>query len=430
MTPHVVIIGGGFGGLNAALSLARRNVRVTLVDRRNVHLFQPLLYQVATGGLSPGDITSPLRRILRRHRNVRVWLTDATGFDLDNHLVQLRDGSTHYDFLVVAPGVRNHYFGHHDWARVAPSLKTVEDAIEIRRRVLLAFERAELAETDDERKAWLTFAVIGAGPTGVELAGAMSELGRDTLRRDFRAIDTRASRIVLVEGADRTLPPFPAKLSTQCQRQLERLGVEVRLESRVTAIDGDGVSIETADGSSRLAARTVLWAAGVTAESLGQVLADAASCPTDGQGRLMVNEDLSVAGYHNVFVIGDLAHFDHGLPSPLPGIAPVAMQQGRYVAQHIVADIRGAASGPFRYRNKGQLATIGRAAAVADLGPRLRFSGYPAWILWLFVHLMYLVEFQNRVMVLLQWAWHYITWNRGARIITVPPSDPSREPDP
>jgi len=420
MTHRVLIIGGGFGGLAAAKALARHDVEITMVDRRNVHVFQPLLYQVATGGLSPAEIASPLRAIMRRRRNVKVLLTEATGFDVERRVVETTDGDIEYDSLIVAAGARNFYFGNDRWAQVAPSLKTIEDALEIRRRILLAFERAELAVSEEDRTAWLTFVVIGAGPTGVELAGALSELARDTLKNDFRNIDPRSARVVLVEGLSRTLPPFPDKLSQRCQHLLERMGVEVRLNTRVTALDDRSVDLDLAGRQERLHSHTVLWAAGVRAETLGATLAESGACAVDQQGRVMVEPDLSIPGYPVVFVVGDMAHAEQD-GSPLPGISPVAMQQGRYVARCIRDRLRGRTTPPFRYTNKGQLATIGRAAAVADLGRWLRFSGYPAWLLWLFVHIMYLVQFHNRVFVLMQWAWHYVTWNRGARLIGQPP---------
>jgi NADH dehydrogenase len=417
-TPHVVIVGGGFGGLNAALRLRRARVRVTLIDRRNVHLFQPLLYQVATGGLSPGDIVSPLRWILRRQRNTRVWLADVSRLDPSARTLHLADGTAvGYDTIVVATGVGNHYFGHDEWEERAPSLKTIEDAIEIRRRVLLAFEAAE-RETDREaRKALLTFLVVGAGPTGVELAGTLSELARDTLRHDFRAIDTTAAQILLVEGLDRVLPDYPASLSEKCMRSLERLGVTVRTGTIVTEVADEWVEIENGGRTDRIPARTVLWAAGVRGSRLGYAIVTATGAELDKVGRVIVEPDLTVPGHPEIFVIGDLANFSHQGKEPLPGLAPVAMQQGRYVAKAIQKRLRGKPVEPFRYRDRGQLATIGRAAAVADL-KGFRFSGYPAWLLWLFVHLMYLVEFQNRILVLIQWAWLYFTRNRGARIIT------------
>ncbi len=414
---NVVIVGGGFGGLLAAQCLKRAPVSVTLIDRQNMHLFQPLLYQVATGGLSPGDIASPLRWILRRQQNARVWLAEVTGFDVPARQVILKDGSVPFDTLVVAAGAGHHYFGHEEWAPHAPGLKTLEDAREIRRRVLLAFEAAEREPDPKRQEAWLTFVVVGAGPTGVELAGALSELARDTLRIDFRVIDPTAAKILLVEGTDRVLPPFPTKLSTKCVRSLERLGVIIRTDTFVTEVTDRWVSVKTGDQTERIAARTVLWGAGVRGSRLGKALADATGAELDGAGRVIVEPNLSVPGHADIFVLGDLANASHDTGKPLPGIAPVAMQQGRYVARVIRQRLRGKPVGPFRYRNRGQLATIGRAAAVADLGKRLQFSGYPAWLLWLFVHLMLLVEFQNRVLVLTQWTWHYFTRNRGARII-------------
>lgn len=416
--PHrVVIVGGGFGGLTAAQALRRAPVDVTLVDRRNVHLFQPLLYQVATGGLSPGDIVSPLRWVLRRQRNTRVWLSDVTGIDPARRTVLFSDGTDlTYDTLVVATGVGNHYFGHGEWASRAPSLKTIEDAIEIRRRVLLAFEAAEREPDPRARAAWLTFVVVGGGPTGVELAGALSELARDTLRHDFRSIDPAGSRILLVEGVDRVLPTYPPSLSRKCYRSLERLGVTVRTGTFVTEITDVDVALKTASNKERIATRTVLWAAGVKATSLGAALAEKTDTKLDKAGRVIVEPDLSIPGHPDVFVIGDLAYVEQD-GAPLPGVAPVAMQQGRYVAKMIKHRLAGKPYRPFHYNDRGQLATIGRARAVADL-KGIRFSGYPAWLLWLFVHLMFLVEFQNRVLVLIQWAWHYFTRNRGARIIT------------
>lgn len=431
---RVVIVGGGFGGLSAARRLRRAPVAVTLVDRRNVHVFQPLLYQVATGGLSPGDISSPLRFVLRRQRNARVWLADVEGFDVRRRVVILADGELEYDTLVASPGAASHYFGHDEWAEDAPSLKTLEDAIEIRSRILLAFECAERESDARRRDAWLTFVVVGGGPTGVELAGAVAELARDTLRKDFRAIDTRGTRIVLVEAGERVLPGLPPSLSARCHRSLERLGVTVATGTAVTEVHSEGVEVMAAGGRRAIPARTVLWAAGVKTAPLADRLAAATGTARDRSGRLIVGPDLTLPGHPEIFVIGDAAHCPArpGGP-PLPGLAPVAMQQGRYVARVIGARLRGRHVPAFRYRDKGQLATIGRAAAVADFGPRLRFSGYPAWILWLFVHLLYLVEFQNRVLVLIQWAWHYVTRNRGARIISQwspQGRDPRRSPHP
>jgi NADH dehydrogenase len=414
---RVAIIGGGFGGLDAARGLGSAGLDVTLLDRRNIHLFQPLLYQVATGGLSPGDISSPLRWVLRKHPNTRVWLAEVTGFDLAARRVLLADGAVEYDTLVVAAGAGPHYFGHDEWAGHAPGLKSIEDALEIRRRVLLAFERAERESDPRHVDALLTFVVVGGGPTGVELAGTLGELARDTLRKDFRSIDTTKTRILLLEGADRVLPPFPETLSVKCRRQLERLGVTVRTRTLVTGVSDQWVEVRSGDTTERIAARTVLWAAGVRAHPLGAAMAEAAGVATDRMGRLIVERDCTLPGHPEVFAIGDLAHFAHQTGQPLPGLAPVAMQQGRYVARTIRRRLAGKSVTPFRYRDKGQLATIGRAAAVADLGRHLRFSGYLAWLLWLFVHLMYLVGFQNRVLVFIQWAWHYFARNRGPRII-------------
>lgn len=415
---RVAIVGGGFGGLNVAQGLGHAAVDVTLLDRRNIHLFQPLLYQVATGGLSPGDIVSPLRWILRRQANTRVLLAEVAGFVLAPRQVLLANGAVPYDTLVLATGASHHYFGHDEWAADAPGLKTIEDATEIRRRILLAFERAEQEPEAEARRELLTFVVVGGGPTGVELAGAVSELARDTLRRNFRAIDPAEARILLLEGQDRVLPPFPPGLSEKCRRSLGRLGVTVRTGCVVTSVGPRSVEVLTGGTPEHIGTRCVLWAAGVRASPLGRALAEATQAPTDRTGRIIVEPDCSVPGHPEILVIGDLAHFAHQTGAPLPGLAPVAMQQGRYVARLIVRRLTGKPVRPFHYVNKGQLATIGRAAAVADLGRHLRFSGYPAWLLWLFVHLMYLVEFQNRVLVLIQWAWHYFTRNRGARIIT------------
>jgi NADH dehydrogenase len=414
---HVVIIGGGFGGLYAARSLKRAPVQVTLIDRRNFHLFQPLLYQVATGGLSPANIAAPLRAILKRQENVRVILGEAIDLDISNRRVVLSDGELSYDTLIIAVGVRHHYFGRNDWAELAPGLKTIEDATEIRRRVLLAFEAAERESDPGEVRAWLTFVVVGGGPTGVELAGTLGEIARHTLTRDFRAINPADARIVLVEGMDRVLPPYPPALSAKAEAALNRLGVTVRTGTMVTDIDADAVTIRSGDQSERIPARTVLWAAGVQASALGDIVASATGAAVDRVGRVVVEPDLSVAAHPEVFVIGDLAHFSHQTGQPLPGVAPVAMQQGRYVSTLIIRRLRGETMPRFRYRDYGSMATIGRAEAVADLG-WVRFSGFLAWLAWLFIHLIHLVQFQNRLLVLIQWAWNYFTWNRYARLIT------------
>jgi NADH dehydrogenase len=417
--PHrVVIVGGGFAGLNAARHLGTAPAQVTLVDRRNVHVFQPLLYQVATGGLSPGDIASPLRRVVRRHRNTTVWLGEVAGIDVSSRRVRLADGAeVEYDTLVIATGAENHYFGHETWRAHAPSLKTLEDATEMRRRILLAFEAAEREPVAARREAWLTFVVVGGGPTGVELAGALGEVARDTLRRDFRAIDPASARVLLVEATDRLLPLFPPGLSRRCARSLERLGVTVRTETVVTEVAEDAVTVVASGRTERIATRTLLWAAGVRASPLGRMLAKTTRAELDRSSRVVVGPDLTLPGHPEIFVAGDLAHCaDPRTGGPLPGVAPVALQQGAHVARAIRLRLAQRPVRPFRYRDKGQLATIGRAAAVADLG-RLQFSGYPAWLLWLFIHLMYLVEFENRLLVFVQWAWNYLTWDRGARII-------------
>lgn len=414
---QVVIVGGGFGGLHAARSLRRAPVDVTLIDRRNFHLFQPLLYQVATGGLSPANIAAPLRSILKRQRNVRVLLAEATGLDVARRVVTLADGEVSYDSLIVAAGMVNQYFGHEEWAHLAPGLKTIEDATEIRRRILTAFERAERRGSAADVAEWLTFIVIGGGPTGVELAGALAEIARDTLRREFRTINPAAAKIVLVDAAERILQSYPPALSEKAAESLRRLGVTVYCGVRVTEIAADGVEWRRGGAVERVKARTVLWAAGVQASSLGRIVARATGAQTDRLGRVIVAPDLSIPGHPSVFVIGDLANFPHQGGQPLPGVAQVAMQQGRYVARLIEARLRGRTLPPFRYHDLGNMATIGRAAAVAQIG-NMKFSGYFAWLLWLFVHLIHLVEFQNRVLVLLQWAWNYFTFNRAARLIT------------
>jgi NADH dehydrogenase len=422
---RVVIVGGGFGGLSVAKNLRGAAVEVTLVDRRNFHLFQPLLYQVATGALSPADIAAPLRAVLRRQRNVRVLLGDVTGIDTARRQVQLRDGSCEYDTLVVATGSHHQYFGHDAWAARAPGLKTVEDATHIRSRILGAFEAAERAGASDLEtvRACLTFVIVGGGPTGVEMAGAVAEIAHDTLAHDFRAIDPSETRILLVEAADRILTTFPDRLSASAARALERLGVTVHTGARVTEIGSDAVDIHLDGRVQRIPTRTVIWAAGVQASSLGRVLADATGVALDRAGRVVVEPDTSLAGHPEIFVIGDLACYTHQNGTPLPGVAQVAIQQGRYVARLIAARLRGETRPPFRYRDLGNLATIGRAAAVADFG-RVRLDGFPAWFVWVFVHLMHLVDFENRVLVFMQWVWSYITRNRAARLITngTPPS--------
>ena len=414
---RVVIVGGGFGGLYAARELGKAPVALTVVDRRNFHLFQPLLYQVATGALSPGEIASPLRYILKRQKNTEVLLGEAVDFDVPNRRVILRDGELPYDDLIVATGSTHAYFGHDDWAPIAPGLKTVENATAIRGKILLAFEEAEREPDPDKRHAWLTFVIVGGGPTGVELSGALGEIANDTLRHDFRRINPREARILLIEGENRVLPTFPPDLSAKAEKQLVKLCVCPRCGARVTGMDSESVTVEADGKTEHIPTRTVLWAAGVRASSLGRKLAERTGAETDRAGRVLVERDLSIPGHPEICVIGDLAVFTHQTGRPLPGLAPVAMQQGRYVARRIVARQCGETVKPFRFFDKGTLATIGRNKAVANFG-RLHVSGFPAWFLWVFVHLMYLVEFESRLLVLVEWIYNYGTRNRGARLIT------------
>jgi NADH dehydrogenase len=415
---RVVIVGGGFGGLYATKALKGQDVDITLIDRRNYHLFQPLLYQVATGSLSPGEVAAPLRAILRRQRNVRVWLGEAVSIDPATRNLILADGSVPYDSLIVACGARNHYFGNDAWEVVAPGLKSIEDATEVRRKLLFAFEAAE-RETDPARRhAWLTFVIVGGGPTGVELAGALAEIAHATLRSDFRSIHPEDAQILLVEGLSRVLTAFPEYLSAAAEKSLERLGVRVRTNVKVTGIDPEGVTLSVSGTPERVESRTVIWAAGVAPSGFGAILAKCAGAQLDRQGRVIVEPDLTIPGHPEIFVIGDLAHAtDPGSSTPLPGVAPVAMQQGAYVARAIVSRLRGETVRPFHYHNKGNLAVIGRASGVADFG-RMGFHGVLAWLLWLFVHLMYLAGFQNRLLVFLRWGFQYLTFSRGARLIT------------
>jgi NADH dehydrogenase len=414
---HVVIIGGGFGGLTATRALRRAPVQVTVIDRRNFHLFQPLLYQVAVGGLSPANIAAPLRAVLKRQQNTEVLLGEVVNIDVPSRRVVLNDGAADYDTLVLATGARHHYFGHDEWEQFAPGLKTVEDATEIRRRILLAFEAAEREPDPIRRRAWLTFVVVGGGPTGVELAGSVGELAHHTLRGNFRKFNSSEAKIVLLEGTDRILPPYVPKLSAKAAQALARLGVTVRTGAIVTDVQADRVTITCGGQTERIDTHTILWAAGVSASPLGRIVANATSANIDRAGRVIVQPDLTVPGHSEIFVIGDLANCSDRTGKPLPGVAPVAIQQGRYVARVISARLKGGSLPPFQYKNRGSMATIGRAAAVVDLG-WLRFSGFFAWLTWLFVHLMYLVEFGNRVLVLMQWAWNYFTRNRSARLIT------------
>lgn len=422
--PHrVVIIGGGFGGLAAARALRSAPVRITLLDRRNFHLFQPLLYQVATGGLSPANIAAPLRAILRGQPNVEVLLGEAVSIESTENRVLLADGlRLPYDTLVLATGSHHHYFGHDEWGPLAPGLKTLEDATEIRRRVLMAFECAERERGRSNRavRSFLTFVVVGGGPTGIELAGTLAEMASHTLRRDFRSIDPSKAQILLVEAGDRILPAYPAALSRKAQDSLMRLGVKVATACTVTVVEPGAVTVRRKNRLIRIPANTVLWAAGVAGSELGSKLAEATGAPLDRSGRVVVNDDLTVPGHPEILVIGDLARCEDDRGGTLPGVAPVAMQQGAYAAKLVRKRLAGRPMGPFRYRNYGSMATIGRAAAVAQIGP-LGFSGFIAWLTWLFVHLMKIVEFQNRVLVLFQWMWSYLTWNRSARLITGSP---------
>jgi NADH dehydrogenase len=414
---RVVILGGGFGGLSAAHTLKNAPVEVTLLDRCNYHLFQPLLYQVATGSLSPANIAAPLRQILRRQKNTKVLLAEAVDLDDTNRRVILNDGHVPYDTLVVATGSTHQYFGHDEWEKFAPGLKTVEDATAMRRRILLAFEAAEREPDPAKLKAWMTFVIVGGGPTGAELAGALGEIAHDTLTHDFRDIDPSRTQIILVEGTDRALPTYPPKLSEAARKMLVRLGVTVRTGAMVTDVKADSVTIRDGDRTESIPTRTVLWAAGVLASPLGIVLSKKAGAPVDKFGRVPVNPDLSVPGHPEIFVIGDLANFSHQTGKPLPGVAQPAIQQGRYVGKAIRARLQNKKLPPFHYFDKGNLATIGRGAAVADLN-WLQISGLPAWLIWIFIHLLYIVQFQNRLLVLLQWAWLYITFDRSARLIT------------
>jgi NADH:ubiquinone reductase (H+-translocating) len=408
--PHVVIIGGGFGGMAAARALRRAPVRLTLIDKRNHYLFQPLLYQVATAALNPADIAAPIRGILRRQRNVAVFLGEVTSFDTRRKIVHVAGREVTYDYLIVASGATHSYFGHDEWREPAPGLKSLEDAVEIRRRVLVAYEVAEREEDPAEVGDWMTFVIIGGGPTGVEMAGALAEISRRVLERDFRRIDPSKARIVLLEAGPKLLPAMSPKSSANAARQLKRLGVEVITNSPVTAVDDRGVT----HGSTRIESRTVIWAAGVAASELGKALG--AGVRLDRAGRVVVNQDLSVPGADGVFVIGDLASISSD-GKPVPGLSPAALQEGRHAAKNIARLIRGEPTLPFHYRDKGAMATIGKAAAVADVAG-MHLSGPLAWLAWLFVHIFFLIGFRNRTIVMMEWAWTYVFNNRGARLIT------------
>ena len=413
---RVVILGGGFGGLAAAQKLKRAPVEVTLIDRRNFHLFQPLLYQVATGSLSPGEIAAPLRGVLSRQKNTRVILGEAADVDPQARQVILRDGACFaYDSLIVATGTQTSYYGNDSWREWAPSLKSVEEATAIRHKILYAFERAA---TPEEEQAWLTFIIVGAGATGLELSGALAEIARETLRHDFRRIDPRKARIILMEGAPRVLGPFPEDLSAKAEKLVTRLGVEVIKGVMVTNIDARGVTFKRGDASEALEARTVLWAGGVTATPFARKLAERTKSETDRNGRIKVNRDLTVANFPDIFILGDLAHAVDEKGTPLPGVAQVAMQGGAYAAKVIRARLEGKKEHPpFHYFNKGEMAVIGRAAAVANIFG-IHVSGLLAWLMWVFIHLIYIVEFQSRVQVFVQWGFEYLTFSRGARLIT------------
>jgi NADH:ubiquinone reductase (H+-translocating) len=414
---RVVVLGGGFGGLAAARALKRAPVKITIIDRSNHHLFQPLLYQVATGALSPADIAAPIRRLFRHQANVNVMLADAIAINVAEKRVVLLDGSVDYDILVLASGATHAYFGHDDWALHAPGLKSLKDALRIRQRFLMAFEVAERETDDRRRRAWMTFVIVGAGPTGVELAGTLAEVSRQTLARDFRHINTASARVILVEASPHVLGAYTEDLSDAARLQLEKLGVAVWTGVQVTAIDADGVWI----GPERIHARTVFWAAGVAASPLAQSL----GVPLDRAGRVMIEPELTIPGRDDVYCIGDLAHIESD-GALVPGVAPAAMQEGEHAALNIMRTLRGQPRLPFRYVDKGMLATIGRGAAVAKIGP-IKASGLFAWLLWLFVHILFLIGFRNRLLVMIQWAWSYLTFDRGARLITEPLKEPLLE---
>ncbi len=417
---QVVIVGGGFGGLYAARALKQAPVQVTLLDRRNFHLFQPLLYQVATGSLAPGDIASPLRLVLKSQKNARVILGEAVGFDVPSRKVLLRDGEgIPYDTLVLSSGSEPNYFGHDDWRPMAPGLKTVEDATSMRSRILMAFESAE-RETDPSKVAsWLTFVIVGAGPTGVELAGALAEVAGKTLRDGFRHIQPANAKILLVDTLEHALPTYPVSLSIKAEKALGRLGVILRPNCRVTDIRPGAVVIVEGEKAETILTKTVLWTSGVRASPLGEALAKATGAAIDKGGRVLVEPDLSVPGHPELFVIGDLANPSAKETQTVPGVAPAAMQEGLYVAALIENRLKGKTVPPFRYRDHGSMATIGRNKAVADFG-RLRFDGFPAWLAWAFVHIFKLLEFENRFLVMTQWAWYYLSWRRTDLLITTP----------
>ncbi len=415
----VVIIGGGFGGLSAAQHLNSNLVDVTLIDRRNYHLFQPLLYQVATGSLSAGEVASPLRSVLSRQKNTRVWLGTVVDIDPDSKRVFLADGTiVPYDSLIVAAGSQTSYFGHNEWQEWAPGMKSVEEATAIRHKILYAFEVAERLSDPVQRRAWLTFVIVGAGPTGVELSGAIAEIARQTLKNDFRSIRPEEAQIILLDGAPRVLMPFPEGLAGKASRSLAKLGVEVRCGAMVKNVDKDGLTIDSGGRTDSIAARTVVWAGGITASPLGKIVASHTEAETDKGGRVKVKPDLTIPSYPDIYVVGDLASAMDEKGKPLPGVAQVAMQGGAYVAKAILRKVkRERELPPFRYFDKGSLAVIGRAAAVADVFG-LHISGFLAWLVWAFIHVTYLVSFQSRILVFIQWAIQDLTFSRGARLIT------------
>ncbi|MGH7884105.1 MAG: NAD(P)/FAD-dependent oxidoreductase [Thermodesulfobacteriota bacterium] len=416
---HTVIVGGGFGGLYAAKELAKSSkVKITLIDKRNFHLFQPLLYQVATGGLSPGDIASPLRSVLNRYKNVTVLRAKVVGIIPDKKEVELKDGrNIQFDSLIISTGVRYNYFSNEKWQEKAPPLKTMEDALGIRNRIFHAFEEAEREVSKEIRSEWLRFIIVGGGPTGVELAGALGELTGHTLKEDFRNFDPMQAEIILVEALDRILPPFSKSSSQKAENQLKKLGVTIRTNTMVTNIKDDEVILKEGDNLIHLRAKTILWAAGVKASKISEILVKKLNVKTDKVGRVYVNPNLTVNDAEDIFVIGDLAHFEHQNGEPLPGLAPVAMQQGKYAAKLIKYRLNGKQSEKFNYFDKGSLAVIGRNKAIAEMW-KFGFSGFFAWLIWAFIHIRYLIEFDSKILVMIQWTWNYFTMKRGARLIT------------
>jgi len=427
MQPRILILGGGFGGLVAAQTLRRANAQITLIDKRNFHLFQPLLYQVATGSLSPGEIAAPLRSVLKRQKNTDVLLGEAADLDPVAKTVTLADGAVFpYDTLLVATGSETSYYGKNQWRDFAPSLKTIEEATNIRQKLLFAFERAERAATEAEARAWLTFVIVGAGATGLELAGALAEIARETLRHDFRRIRPEEAHIILMEGGPRVLAAYPEDLSAKAEALVSRLGVDLRKNTFVTNITSDGLDFKTGDAISHLDAKTVLWTGGVDATPFGRRVAERTRTETDRAGKIKINPDLSIPNFPDIFVVGDLALALDGAGKPLPGVAQVAIQGGHYIGKVILARLASKpAPPPFRYFNKGDMAVIGRAAAVANIFG-IHLSGLPAWLVWLFIHLMYIVQFQSRVLVFIQWGFLYLTFSRGARLITGSAAEESR----